>query len=134
MGPTLFDNVTESMSIYKNEIFGPVLVMLHANSFEEALALVNQNVYGNGTAIFTRNGYFAREYAQRVQVGMVGINIPIPVPIVSHPFGGWKQSSFGDINMHGMESLHFYTKPKTVTSKWFAGVNHENSFVMPKHS
>jgi malonate-semialdehyde dehydrogenase (acetylating)/methylmalonate-semialdehyde dehydrogenase len=133
MGPTLFDDVTESMSVYKNEIFGPVLVMIRAENFEQALELVNRNIYGNGTAIFTRSGYYAREYTQRVQVGMVGVNIPIPVPIATHPFGGWKQSSFGDTNMHGMESIHFYTKLKTVTGKWFASKDNENAFIMPKH-
>ena len=134
MGPSLFDNVTESMSIYQREIFGPVLVILRVADFEQALALVNRHQYGNGTAIFTRDGYTAREYSQRVQVGMVGINIPIPVPIASHPFGGWKNSSFGDTNMHGKESINFYTKRKTITSKWpETVVRHESAFNMPTH-
>ncbi len=133
MGPCLFDHVTENMSIYQNELFGPVLVIVRVKHFEDALELVNKNQYGNGTAIFTRDGYSAREYSQRVQVGMVGINIPIPVPIANHPFGGWKRSSFGDNNMHGTESIHFYTKLKTVTSKWFLSHVDDNSFVMPEN-
>jgi malonate-semialdehyde dehydrogenase (acetylating) / methylmalonate-semialdehyde dehydrogenase len=118
IGPSLFDDVTESMDVYKREIFGPVLIVLRVQDFEEALALVNRNLYGNGTAIFTRSGYYAREYSRRVQVGMVGINVPIPVPIATHPFGGWKRSAFGDTNMQGVESLNFYTRRKTVTAKW----------------
>ena len=133
LGPSLFDNVTETMSIYQNEIFGPVLVIVRATDFEEALALVNRHQYGNGTAIFTREGASAREYAERVQVGMVGINIPVPVPIANHPFGGWKRSSFGDTNMHGLESIHFYTKLKTVTCKWPAIEANTNAFSMPSH-
>jgi malonate-semialdehyde dehydrogenase (acetylating) / methylmalonate-semialdehyde dehydrogenase len=131
LGPCLFDKVTEKMSIYQNEIFGPVLVILRADDFEKALALVNRHQYGNGTAIFTREGFSAREYAERVQVGMVGINIPIPVPVASHPFGGWKRSSFGDTNMHGPESIHFYTKLKTITCKWPATEALTNAFAMP---
>ncbi|MDP1603515.1 MAG: CoA-acylating methylmalonate-semialdehyde dehydrogenase [Legionella sp.] len=131
LGPCLFDNVDESMSIYQNEIFGPVLVVVRVNNFEEALSLVNRHQYGNGTAIFTRDGYSARDYSHRVQVGMVGINIPIPVPIASHPFGGWKHSSFGDTNMHGMESIHFYTRLKTVTTKWPVSQVNESAFIMP---
>ena len=118
IGPTLFDHATESMALYQNEIFGPVLTLIRTEHFEEALALVNRHPYGNGTAIFTREGGVAREYALRVQVGMVGINVPIPVPIASHPFGGWKRSSFGDTGMHGLESIHFYTQLKTITCKW----------------
>lgn len=133
LGPCLFDEVDASMSIYLNEIFGPVLVVLRVDTFEEALHLVNAHPYGNGTAIFTRDGFYAREYSQRVQVGMVGINIPIPVPIASHPFGGWKRSAFGDTNMHGEESIHFYTKLKTVTSKWPVTEFKGNAFSMPTH-
>ncbi len=133
IGPSLFDNVTESMSIYQQEIFGPVLVIVRVADFEQALALVNRHQYGNGTAIFTRDGYTAREYAQQVQVGMVGINIPIPVPIASHPFGGWKNSSFGDTNMHGKESFNFYTRRKTITSKWLETESNEKTFSMPTH-
>ncbi|MFT4058476.1 MAG: CoA-acylating methylmalonate-semialdehyde dehydrogenase [Legionella sp.] len=133
MGPCLFDEVTEQMSVYQNEIFGPVLAVVRVQDFEHALALVNRHQYGNGTAIFTRDGFNAREYCQRVQVGMVGINIPIPVPIASHPFGGWKHSCFGDINMHGEESIYFYTKQKTVTSKWPIHELEGNAFIMPTH-
>ncbi|CEK09392.1 CoA-acylating methylmalonate-semialdehyde dehydrogenase [Legionella hackeliae] len=133
VGPSLFDQVNESMSVYENEIFGPVLVMLRVRDFDEALALINSHQYGNGTAIFTRDGYTAREFSQRVQVGMVGINIPIPVPIASHPFGGWKRSSFGDTNMHGKESIEFYTRRKTITSKWPVTTLDKSAFTMPVH-
>ncbi len=133
LGPSLFDNVTESMSVYQQEIFGPVLVIMRVSCFEDALALVNRHDYGNGTAIFTRDAYTAREYSQQVNVGMVGVNIPIPVPITSHPFGGWKNSVFGDSFMHGRESLHFYTKLKTITSKWIETDISSNSFNMPTH-
>jgi len=134
VGASLFDQVTEKMYIYQNEIFGPVLVVVRVDNLDQALELVNRNQYGNGTAIFTRDGYSAREYSQRVQVGMVGINVPIPVPVASHPFGGWKQSSFGDTNMHGMESLQFYTRRKTVTSRWPETELTESSFAMPTNS
>lgn len=134
VGPSLFDHVDESMSIYQNEIFGPVLVLVRVNSFEDALSLVNRHQYGNGTAIFTCDGYSAREYSQRVEVGMVGVNIPIPVPIANHPFGGWKASVFGDTNMHGEESIHFYTRRKTITSKWPVTELSESAFVMPTNN
>lgn len=134
LGPTLFDNVQESMKIYQQEIFGPVLVILRLPDFESALDLVNRHQYGNGTAIFTRDGYTAHQFSQRVQVGMVGINIPIPVPIASHPFGGWKRSVFGDTNMHATESIHFYTKQKTVTSKWLVSSMTASAFSMPTHN
>lgn len=134
LGPTLFDHVTESMNIYQEEIFGPVLVMMRVNTLEEAIALINRNQYGNGTAIFTRDGYTARTFCQQVTVGMVGINIPIPVPVAAHPFGGWKRSAFGDTNMHGLESMHFYTKRKTVTSKWPVTESTFSPFNMPTHS
>jgi malonate-semialdehyde dehydrogenase (acetylating)/methylmalonate-semialdehyde dehydrogenase len=133
LGPCLFDNVNPSMSVYQQEIFGPVLVLLRVDNFEQALQLVNEHQYGNGTAIFTRDGYYAREYVQRVRVGMVGINIPIPVPITSHPFGGWKRSAFGDVGMHGLDSLHFYTQSKTITSKWPANSFEASGFAMPNH-
>jgi malonate-semialdehyde dehydrogenase (acetylating)/methylmalonate-semialdehyde dehydrogenase len=133
LGPCLFDKVTETMSIYQQEIFGPVLSIVRASDYEQALALVDRHQYGNGTAIFTGSGSVARDYAQRVQVGMVGINVPIPVPIASHPFGGWKRSSFGDTSMHGGESLHFYTKLKTVTSRWPSPQLNESAFSMPTH-
>lgn len=133
LGPCLFDEVTEKMSVYQNELFGPVLVIVRVNTFEEALSLVNKHQYGNGTAIFTRDGFSAREYSQRVQAGMVGVNIPIPVPIANHPFGGWKRSAFGDTNMHGDESIQFYTRRKTVTSKWPTTELKGSSFAMPTH-
>lgn len=133
LGPCLFDHVTEDMAIYQKEIFGPVLVMIRVADLDEAIALVNRNQYGNGTAIFTQNGYAARHYAHTVQVGMVGINVPIPVPITSHPFGGWKRSSFGDTAMHGQESIHFYTKSKTITSKWLLSHHDTTHFDMPKN-
>jgi len=133
LGPSLFDHVSEDMSIYQQEIFGPVLLLHRVASFEEACALVNRNPYGNGTAIFTQSGYYAREYARQVSVGMVGVNIPIPVPIASHPFGGWKRSSFGDNGMHGAESIHFYTKLKTITSRWTKNESQVQAFSMPTH-
>lgn len=133
LGPCLFDQVKENMSIYQNEIFGPVLVIVRVSDLEEAIALINRNQYGNGTAIFTQNGYAARHFSHHIQVGMVGINIPIPVPIASHPFGGWKRSAFGDTVMHGQESLHFYTKSKTITTKWFMSQQETSHFMMPKN-
>ena len=133
VGPTVFHDVTQDMSIYQEELFGPVLVILHAPDLDDALQLVNQNQYGNGTAIFTADGYTARKYCQEVQVGMVGVNVPIPVPVTAHPFGGWKRSSFGDTNMHGLESIHFYTRRKTITQRWPRSHLAENAFVMPTH-
>ncbi len=118
VGPTLFDHVTTDMSVYTDEIFGPVLVVVRAGTFEEALALVNANPYGNGTAIFTTDGQAAREFERRVQVGMVGINVPIPVPMAYYSFGGWKDSLFGDTHVHGAEGVRFYTRAKAVTSRW----------------
>jgi malonate-semialdehyde dehydrogenase (acetylating)/methylmalonate-semialdehyde dehydrogenase len=129
LGGSLFDNVTPAMRIYQEEIFGPVLCVVRVNSFAAALELVNNHPYGNGTAIFTRSGATAREFASRVQAGMVGINIPIPVPVAFHSFGGWKRSLFGDIHMHGPEGVHFYTRLKTVTSRW--PVQSEAQFHMP---
>lgn len=133
LGPCLFDKVQESMSIYQQEIFGPVLVHVRVKDFESALDLINRNQYGNGTAIFTEDGHTARTFSEQVQAGMVGINVPIPVPIASHPFGGWKRSSFGDTSMHGLESVHFYTRLKSITSRWPKTVLTEKSFVMPSH-
>src|SRR3569832_898772 len=118
IGPSLFDRVTPDMQSYKEEIFGPVLQMVRAKDFEEALRLPSEHQYGNGVAIFTRNGHAAREFAARVNVGMVGINVPIPVPVAYHTFGGWKRSAFGDTNQHGMEGVKFWTKVKTVTARW----------------
>ncbi len=118
VGPTLFDQVTPAMRTYREEIFGPVLQIVRAHSFEEAIALPSAHQYGNGVAIFTGNGRAARDFAARVEVGMVGINVPIPVPVAYHSFGGWKRSAFGDANQHGMEGVRFYTKVKTVTARW----------------
>ena len=131
IGPSLFDHVTTKMRTYQEEIFGPVLQIVRTESFEEALALPSQHQYGNGVAIFTRNGRAAREFASRVNVGMVGINVPIPVPIAYHSFGGWKRSAFGDTNQHGMEGVKFYTKIKTVTARWPEGDVGDQSFVIP---
>ena len=131
LGGCLFDRVTEHMRIYREEIFGPVLVVVRVPDFERALALVNAHEYGNGTAIFTRDGDTARSFASRVQVGMVGVNVPIPVPMAFHSFGGWKRSLFGDVHMHGMEGVHFYTKLKTVTSRWPTGIRAGADFHMP---
>ena len=118
LGPTLFDNVTPEMSIYKEEIFGPVLSIIRVHSYDEALALVNSHEYGNGTAIFTNDGGAARRFQNEVEVGMVGINVPIPVPMAYFSFGGWKNSLFGDSHAHGTEGVHFFTRGKVVTSRW----------------
>jgi malonate-semialdehyde dehydrogenase (acetylating)/methylmalonate-semialdehyde dehydrogenase len=118
LGTTLFDQVTPQMEIYKNEIFGPVLVVLRAGSIDEAIALVNKNPYANGTAIFTESGGAARRFTAEIQVGMVGINVPIPVPVAYFSFGGWKNSLFGDLHVHGTEAVKFYTRTKVVTSRW----------------
>lgn len=132
VGPTLFDHVTTDMSAYKEEIFGPVLQMVRAESFEEAVSLPSKHQYGNGVALFTRNGHAAREFAARVDVGMVGINVPIPVPVAYHTFGGWKRSAFGDTNQHGMEGVKFWTKVKTVTQRWpDGGASADSAFVIP---
>jgi len=134
VGGCLFDNVTKDMRIYKEEIFGPVLSVLRADSYEEALKLTNDHEYGNGTAIYTRDGDAARDFASKVQVGMVGINVPIPVPLAYYTFGGWKRSSFGDLNQHGPDSIRFYTKTKTVTARWPSGIKDGASFVIPTMS
>lgn len=118
IGPTLFDHVTPDMTIYRDEIFGPVLVVLRAQTLDEAIELVNSNPYGNGTAIFTRSGAAARRYQNEIEVGMVGINVPIPVPMAFFSFGGWKNSLFGDLHVHGMEGVTFYTRTKVVTTRW----------------
>ncbi|MCG5239391.1 CoA-acylating methylmalonate-semialdehyde dehydrogenase [Azospirillum doebereinerae] len=131
MGGCLFDNVKPEMRIYKEEIFGPVLSVVRADSYEEALALPNEHEYGNGVAIFTRDGDAARDFASRVDVGMVGINVPIPVPLAYYTFGGWKRSGFGDLNQHGPDSVRFYTKTKTVTSRWPSGIKEGASFAIP---
>ncbi|HQS69392.1 MAG: methylmalonate-semialdehyde dehydrogenase (CoA acylating) [Novosphingobium sp. 28-62-57] len=133
VGPTLIDHVTPDMDSYHNEIFGPVLQIVRAENFEGALDLASKHQYGNGVAIFTRNGHAAREFAARVNVGMVGINVPIPVPVAYHTFGGWKRSAFGDTNQHGMEGVKFWTKVKTVTQRWPDGGVGDlaNAFVIP---
>jgi malonate-semialdehyde dehydrogenase (acetylating)/methylmalonate-semialdehyde dehydrogenase len=131
MGGCLFDEVTADMRIYKEEIFGPVLSVVRANSYDEAVELVNAHEFGNGTALFTRDGDAARQFQQTVQAGMVGINVPIPVPMAFHSFGGWKRSLFGDHHMHGMEGVRFYTKLKTVTQRWPTGIRAGAEYTMP---
>ena len=132
VGPTLLDRVTTDMESYKEEIFGPVLQIVRARDFEEAVRLPSVHQYGNGVAIFTRNGHAAREFASRVNVGMVGINVPIPVPVSYHSFGGWKRSGFGDIDQYGMEGLRFWTKSKKITQRWpDGGGDGSNAFVIP---
>ena len=131
IGPTLFDRVTTDMRIYKEEIFGPVLAMVRTESMDEALQLINDHEFGNGTAIFTRSGDTARRFTQGVLAGMVGVNVPIPVPVAYHSFGGWKRSIFGDHAIHGPEGVRFYTRIKTVTTRWPAPPADEAHFVMP---
>jgi malonate-semialdehyde dehydrogenase (acetylating)/methylmalonate-semialdehyde dehydrogenase len=118
LGTSLFDRVTTSMEIYKNEIFGPVLVVLRADTLEEAIAIVNRNPYANGAAIFTESGGAARRFTNEVSIGMVGVNVPIPVPVAFYSFGGWKNSLFGDLHVHGTEGIKFYTRTKAVTTRW----------------
>lgn len=135
LGPTLFDYVKPHMKSYQDEIFGPVLQMVRARTLDEAIQLPSRHAYGNGVAIFTRNGEAARDFASRVEVGMVGINVPIPVPVAYHSFGGWKRSGFGDLNQYGMDGVRFYTRVKTVTQKWPRGdVVTDQSFVIPTMS
>ena len=131
IGATIFDRATKDMSIYLQEIFGPVLTVIRADSFEEALDLPSDHEYGNGVAIFTRDGDTAREFTRRVNVGMVGVNVPIPVPIAYYTFGGWKASGFGDLNQHGPDAFRFVTRTKTVTQRWPSGVKEDASFTMP---
>ncbi|WP_308909023.1 CoA-acylating methylmalonate-semialdehyde dehydrogenase [Pseudokordiimonas caeni] len=131
MGGSLLDNVKPGMRSYKEEIFGPTLQILRTESFDEAASLPTIHEYGNGTSIFTRDGDTAREYVNRVEVGMVGVNVPIPVPLAFHSFGGWKNSAFGDMNQHGLEGVRFYTKVKTVTSRWPTGIRSGAEFVIP---
>jgi len=136
VGPTLIDYVQPDMTIYKEEIFGPVLSVVRVSDYDTALQLINNHEYGNGTAIFTRDGETARQFSENVQAGMVGINVPIPVPMAFHSFGGWKRSIFGPLNVHGNDGVRFYTKMKTVTSRWPASVRleqHSSSFTMPTH-
>ncbi|TWP38596.1 CoA-acylating methylmalonate-semialdehyde dehydrogenase [Leekyejoonella antrihumi] len=126
LGPTLFDHVTEDMDIYTEEIFGPVLSVIRVETFEEAVQLINRNEYGNGTAVFTNDGGAARRFSREVQVGMVGVNVPIPVPVAYHSFGGWKRSLFGDTHAYGTEGVHFFTRSKVITSRWpDPGTRHE---------
>ncbi len=131
MGGSIFDNVTTGMSIYRDEIFGPVLSVVRAKDYGEAVEMVNNHEYGNGTAIFTRDGDAARSFADGIKVGMVGVNVPIPVPVAYHSFGGWKRSLFGDHHMHGMEGVRFYTKLKTVTARWPTGIRAGADFSIP---
>ncbi|MCA3600644.1 MAG: CoA-acylating methylmalonate-semialdehyde dehydrogenase [Methylobacterium sp.] len=131
MGGCLFDHVTPEMRIYREEIFGPVLSVVRAQDYEAGLKLANDHEYGNGVAIFTRDGDAARDFASRVNVGMVGVNVPIPVPLAYYTFGGWKRSGFGDLNQHGPDAFRFYTKTKTVTSRWPSGIKQGADFVIP---
>jgi len=131
LGPTLFDHATSDMRVYQEEIFGPVLTMIRVDTFDEAITLVNDHEYGNGTSIYTRDGDAAREFAHGIEVGMVGINVPIPVPLAFHSFGGWKRSLFGDMSIYGMEGVRFYTRLKTITSRWPTGIRAGADFSMP---
>jgi malonate-semialdehyde dehydrogenase (acetylating)/methylmalonate-semialdehyde dehydrogenase len=131
LGGCLFDHVSNQMRIYKEEIFGPVLSVVRVATAEQALKLVNEHEYGNGTAIFTRDGGVAREFVSRVQAGMVGVNVPIPVPVGTHSFGGWKRSLFGDHAIYGAEGVHFYTRLKTVTARWPGAEARGPEFVFP---
>jgi len=131
LGPTLFDRATPDMRVYREEIFGPVLTMTRVETFDEAIDLINAHEYGNGTSIYTRDGDAAREFASRIEVGMVGINVPIPVPLAFHSFGGWKRSLFGDMSIYGAEGVRFYTRLKTVTSRWPTGIRSGAEFSMP---
>ena len=131
LGGCLFDRVRPEMRIYREEIFGPVLCVLRVPDFNAACALVNEHEYGNGTAIFTRDGDCARQYAHNIQVGMVGINVPIPVPMAFHSFGGWKRSLFGPLHMHGPDGIRFYTRMKTITARWPTGIRAGAEFSMP---
>ena len=131
IGPSVFDNVSKNMRIYKDEIFGPVLSVVRAKNYEEALKLVNDHQFGNGTSVYTSDGEIARHFTSYSKIGMVGVNVPIPVPMAFHSFGGWKQSLFGDHAMHGMEGIHFYTKLKTVTSRWPKSIRAGAEFKMP---
>jgi malonate-semialdehyde dehydrogenase (acetylating)/methylmalonate-semialdehyde dehydrogenase len=131
IGPSLFDHVKADMQSYQEEIFGPVLQVVRADTLEQAARLPSEHQYGNGVAIFTRNGLAAREFASKVNVGMVGVNVPIPVPVAYHTFGGWKRSAFGDVNQHGPEGIRFYTKVKTVTQRWPSGDVTDQSFIIP---
>jgi len=131
LGGCLFDNVTPEMKIYKEEIFGPVLSVVRVPDYAAAVKLVNDHEFGNGTAIFTRDGDAARDFCSRIKIGMVGVNVPIPVPMAFNSFGGWKRSLFGDHHMHGMEGIRFFTRLKTITARWPTGIRSGAEFVMP---
>jgi malonate-semialdehyde dehydrogenase (acetylating)/methylmalonate-semialdehyde dehydrogenase len=131
VGPTLFDQVAPGMRIYDEEIFGPVLCVVRVDSYADAVKLINEHEYGNGTAIFTRDGDSARQFCEEIQVGMVGVNVPIPVPMAFHSFGGWKRSLFGPLHMHGPDGVRFYTKMKTITARWPTGLRAGSEFSMP---
>jgi malonate-semialdehyde dehydrogenase (acetylating)/methylmalonate-semialdehyde dehydrogenase len=131
VGPTLFDNVKSGMRVYEEEIFGPVLCVVRVDSYDEALKLINEHEFGNGTAIFTRDGDTARQFTENVQVGMIGVNVPIPVPMAFHSFGGWKRSLFGPLHMHGPDGVRFYTRMKTITARWPTGIRSGAEFIMP---
>jgi malonate-semialdehyde dehydrogenase (acetylating)/methylmalonate-semialdehyde dehydrogenase len=131
LGGSLFDNVTKDMRIYKEEIFGPVLSVVRAKTYGEALGLCNDHEYGNGVAIFTSDGGAARDFANAIQIGMVGVNVPIPVPMAFHSFGGWKHSLFGDHHIYGPEGVRFYTRYKAITQRWPGGARRGAEYVMP---
>ena len=131
LGPTLFDNVKKEMKIYKDEIFGPVLSVVRSETYEDALKLINDHEFGNGTSIYTSDGEVSRHFTSHANIGMVGINVPIPVPMAFHSFGGWKQSLFGDHSMHGIEGVRFYTKLKTITSRWPKSIQTGPEFKIP---
>lgn len=131
VGGTLFDNVTSEMVIWREEIFGPVLSIMRAPDYDSALQLVNSHEFGNGSAIFTSNGHTAREFVQNVEAGMVGVNVPVPVPMAFHSFGGWKRSVFGALNVHGPDGVRFYTRMKTATVRWPSGQQTVSEFSMP---
>tara|TARA_B100000674_G_C37418044_1_gene723726 strand:- start:1 stop:648 length:648 start_codon:yes stop_codon:yes gene_type:complete len=131
IGPTLFDNVTKDMKVYKEEIFGPVLSVVRAKNYNEALDLVNNHQFGNGTSIYTANGKISHHFTSNCKIGMVGVNVPIPVPMAFHSFGGWKNSLFGDHAMHGEEGIRFFTKLKTITSRWPDQTNSKPEFNIP---
>jgi malonate-semialdehyde dehydrogenase (acetylating)/methylmalonate-semialdehyde dehydrogenase len=133
VGPTLFDNVTPDMSIYQDEIFGPVLSIVRTDHYEDAIKLINDNPYGNGTAVFTNDGGTARKFQNEIQVGMVGINVPIPVPLAFYSFGGWKNSIFGSHAIYGPEGVHFYTKQKVVISRWPDPIHRGVDLGFPQH-
>ena len=131
LNPSLLDHVAPGTKAYDEEIFGPVLSITRVGPYDEGVALINTNQYGNGTAIFTRDGDTARDFASRVNVGMIGVNVPIPVPLAYHTFGGWKKSGFGDLNQHGPDAFRFYTRTKTVTARWPSGIKEGAAFSIP---